>query len=137
MDALLRTLAGPWTMYILWVLRSEGPKRFGALKRRIAGISARVLTERLRLLEAEGLVKRDYEPTVPPQVTYSLTPRARALNGILDQLNGLAVRWHGAVSRARSGPPHRPPPAVTRRAGPQAPSAGRAPRGGPSRPRSR
>lgn len=120
MDTLLRSLAGPWTMYILWVLRSEGPQRFGVLKRRIEGISARVLTERLRLLEAEGLVLRDYEPTVPPQVTYSLAPRARAMNAVLDQLNTLAVRWYAAGGRrpavtpakgARAGARRQQPPA--------------------------
>ena len=40
MDALLRVLMGPWTSYILWVLRSNGPTRFGELKRRVTGISA-------------------------------------------------------------------------------------------------
>ena len=47
MDALLRLLMGPWTTYILWVLRTTNePVRFGELKRRVPGISAKVLTER-------------------------------------------------------------------------------------------
>ncbi len=116
MDELLRVLAGPWTMYVVWVLRSEGPTRFGALKRRIAGVSARVLTERLRLLEAEGLVARHYEPTVPPQVTYSLTTRAQALNGPLDQLNVLARKWHDhPPSAGRKARPVGRPPAGAQR----------------------
>lgn len=113
MDSLLRTLAGPWTMYIVWVLRSEGPTRFGVLKRRIEGISARVLAARLRLLEAEGFVKRDYEPTVPPQVTYSLTPRAHALNPALDQLNALAVKWYAQPTSPGARKPRRSPTRVT------------------------
>ena len=69
MDSLLRLLMGPWTTYILWVLHSNGPTRFGELKRRVAGISAKMLTERLRMLEESGVVHRDHQPTVPPQVT--------------------------------------------------------------------
>ena len=61
MDSLLRTLMGPWTTYILWILRSEGPTRFGELKRKVPGISAKVLTERLRMLEAAGLPMAEAE----------------------------------------------------------------------------
>lgn len=93
MDSLLRTLMGPWTTYILWILRSEGPTRFGELKRKAAGISAKVLTERLRMLEAAGLINRHHEPTIPPQVTYALDDRGRELSSTLDSLNAIAKRW--------------------------------------------
>ncbi|SRR5260221_13625028 len=104
MDGLLRLLMGPWTSYVLWVLRTGGPARFGALKQQIAGVSAKVLTERLRALEAAGIVYRNYEPTVPPAVTYGLTPRGRELDGILDALNDVAVRWQNEDQR-RPGQP--------------------------------
>ncbi len=93
---LMNLLSGPWTMYILWTLSTAGPTRFGALRRQVEGISTKMLTERLRLLEQEGIVHRHYEPTVPPQVTYSLTERSGELVAILDQLNDLAQRWYGA-----------------------------------------
>ena len=93
MDSLLRLLMGPWTTYILWVLRSNGPTRFGELKRRVGGVSAKMLTERLRLLESAGVITRDYQPTIPPQVTYALAPRGRELHPVLDQLNAIAARW--------------------------------------------
>jgi DNA-binding HxlR family transcriptional regulator len=93
MDSLLRLLMGPWTTYILWVLRSNGPTRFGELKRRVPGVSAKVLTERLRMLEEAGVIHRHFEPTIPPQVTYSLTQRGEELRAILDQLNEVARRW--------------------------------------------
>jgi DNA-binding HxlR family transcriptional regulator len=93
MDSILRTLMGPWTTYIVWILRSEGPQRFGSLKRKVEGISAKVLTERLRALEAAGLIARHYEPTIPPQVTYSLAPRGQALSPALDALNKIALQW--------------------------------------------
>eukprot|EP01036_Dinobryon_divergens_P044516 gene44516-59402_t len=51
MDFILRMLMGPWTTYILYNLRTHGPQRFGELKRRVSGISAKMLTERLRTLE--------------------------------------------------------------------------------------
>jgi DNA-binding HxlR family transcriptional regulator len=79
-------------MYILWVLSNSGPTRFGALKRTIEGISTKMLTERLRMLEQEGILYRHFEQTVPPQVTYGLTERAKELMAILDQLDDLAQR---------------------------------------------
>ncbi len=106
MDAVLRQLMGPWTTYILWLLRSEGPLRFGAIKAGMPGISSKVLTERLRQLEASGLVHRDYRPTIPPSVTYSLTARGAELNGVLDGLNQIAMKWaaEDAVAEAAARP---------------------------------
>jgi len=95
MDALLRLLMGPWTTYILWVLRSTSePVRFGELKRRVPGISAKVLTERLRLLERAQVIERRHIATIPPQVSYTLAPRGLELNGVLDNLNEVAMRWN-------------------------------------------
>jgi len=93
MDSLLRVLMGPWTTYILYVLRTNGPTRFGELKRRVAGISAKVLTERLRMLVAADIIQRHYEPTIPPQVTYALAPRGRELADIIDRLDQVAKKW--------------------------------------------
>ena len=93
MDAILRLLMGPWTTYLLWVLCSNGPTRFGELKRRVPGISGKMLTERLRMLEQAGVIYRHYTPTIPPQVTYGLTPRGGELRGVLDDLNTVARRW--------------------------------------------
>jgi len=93
MDSLLRLLMGPWTTYILYVLRANGPTRFGELKRRVAGISAKVLTERLRMLANAEIIERHYEPTIPPQVTYTLAPRGRELGDVIDRLNALAKKW--------------------------------------------
>jgi len=100
MDSLLRLLTGPWTTYILWVLRSRGPTRFGELKRSVPGISAKMLTERLRMLEEARVIFRHYEPTIPPQVTYGLAPRGEELRGALDMLNEVALRWQNEDARA-------------------------------------
>ncbi len=93
MDFILRLLMGPWTTYILYTLGELGPQRFGELKRRVTGVSAKMLTERLRSLEQAGLVTRHYEATIPPKVTYALAPRGHELRSVLDQLAGLGRKW--------------------------------------------
>ena len=93
LDALLRVLSGPWTIYILCRLHQNGPTRFGQLKRQLVGISSKMLTERLRTLERAEIIYRDHHPTVPPQVTYGLTEEGRELTTVLDQLNTLAQQW--------------------------------------------
>jgi DNA-binding HxlR family transcriptional regulator len=96
---LLGILSSPWTLILLHRLHTEGPKRFGELKRRLGTISTKTLTERLRMLEAEGWVTRHYEPTVPPQVTYALAERVLELDGVLTELDRIAERWYGAGAR--------------------------------------
>ena len=92
---LLGILSSPWTMLLLHRLHVEGPKRFGELKRRLGAISTKTLTERLRLLEAEGWVTREYKPTIPPQVTYAITKRVLELDDVMTQLDRIAERWYG------------------------------------------
>ncbi|MDI1288170.1 MAG: helix-turn-helix domain-containing protein [Reyranella sp.] len=102
MDFILRMLMGPWTTYILYNLKTHGPQRFGELKRRVSGVSAKMLTERLRTLEGAGLVKRDYEATIPPKVTYSLTKRGHELDGVLGGLAEVGMRWEAEDAALRS-----------------------------------
>jgi DNA-binding HxlR family transcriptional regulator len=92
---LMDLLASRWTLLLLHRLHVEGPKRFGALRRRLGSISTKTLTERLRTLEAQGLIERAYEPTVPPQVTYSLADRALELEPAILELDRIAERWYG------------------------------------------
>ncbi|MCW5733332.1 MAG: helix-turn-helix transcriptional regulator [Enhydrobacter sp.] len=102
MDYILRMLMGPWTTYIVYNLRTYGPQRFGELKRRVAGVSAKMLTERLRTLEGAGLIKRDYEATIPPKVTYSLTARGHELDEVLGGLADVAIRWQAEDAAAKT-----------------------------------
>ena len=99
---LLGILASPWTLLLLHRLHMEGPKRFGELKQRLGTISTRTLTERLRMLEAEGWLTRHYEPTVPPQVTYAITKRVLELDGVMTELDRIAERWYGKPRKSRS-----------------------------------
>jgi DNA-binding HxlR family transcriptional regulator len=96
---LIGILSTPWTMLLLHRLHLEGPKRFGELKRRLGAISTKTLTERLRMLEGEGWIHRHYEPTVPPQVTYSITDKVMELDGVLTELVEIAERWYGKRSK--------------------------------------
>jgi DNA-binding HxlR family transcriptional regulator len=82
-------------MHILWYLSHNGPMRFGVLRQQVAGISSRVLTERLRMLEATGFVFRHYEQTIPPAVTYGITDRMKDIEKVLAQLEGLSRKWQG------------------------------------------
>lgn len=93
MDFILRILMGPWTTYVVYNLRTYGPQRFGELKRRVGNVSAKMLTERLRTLENAGLIRREYEATIPPKVTYSLTERGHELDQVLDKLAEIGLRW--------------------------------------------
>jgi DNA-binding HxlR family transcriptional regulator len=74
----MRMLAGAWTGHVLWYLR-EGERCFTELQIDIAGISAKILTNRLRRLEREGIIERSTKPTSPPTVWYSLTPVGKEL----------------------------------------------------------
>jgi DNA-binding HxlR family transcriptional regulator len=102
MHGLLEMLARPWMPHILWTLSTNGPTRFGALRRQVEGISSRVLTERLRELERNGFVFRDYEPTIPPSVTYGITSRMKDISKVLEQLAELAKKWQHEDAQAPS-----------------------------------
>ncbi len=96
MHHLVNMLSGPWTTYILWLISSQGPQRFGQLKKHMPQISAKVLTERLRMLEDEQIINRYQEETIPPKVTYSLTQRGKELDNVLNQINKLAQKWYNS-----------------------------------------
>ncbi len=81
-----------WTGIILRILLA-GPQRFGELGEAIGGISERVLSERLKELEAEGVVTRHVDPGPPIRVEYQLTEKGQALWKVVDELGKWAERW--------------------------------------------
>ena len=81
-----------WTGAIVRTLIG-GPRRFNELLAAIPGISDRLLTERLRELEAEAIVKREVFPESPVRVTYELTCSGRELGPALDEIARWAERW--------------------------------------------
>lgn len=93
LHGLMNLLSGTWTTYILWLIRENDEIRFGQLKKQMPSISAKVLTERLRMLEEAGIISRHQENTIPPKVTYKFTKRGHELEKLLDQFNNLAQKW--------------------------------------------
>jgi DNA-binding HxlR family transcriptional regulator len=89
-----------WTTPILWVLNEYGRHRFVELERRIATITPKVLTERLRQLERDGLVVRTYHPEVPPRVEYEISELGRSLAPLFASLAGWSINL-GKVEQAR------------------------------------
>jgi DNA-binding HxlR family transcriptional regulator len=78
-------LGGAWTPNVIWYLR-EGPRRFNELRGDVAGISAKVLSQRLQRLQADGIVDRRVMPTAPPTVEYELTELGRELLPAVDAI---------------------------------------------------
>jgi DNA-binding HxlR family transcriptional regulator len=68
-----------WTTPVLWSLHAFGRQRFVELERRIKGITPKVLTQRLRQLERDGMVVRTYHAEIPPRVEYEISELGRSL----------------------------------------------------------
>jgi DNA-binding HxlR family transcriptional regulator len=81
-----------WNGAILYVLL-DGPCRFNELLARVPNISDRLLTERLRELEAAGMVTREVQPGPPVRVVYELTDAGRALNEVIQSISTWARAW--------------------------------------------
>lgn len=81
-----------WTGGIIRMLLA-GPRRFNELLGAVPGLSDRLLTERLRQLEAEAIIRREVLPGPPVAVTYTLTDRGRELREPLDAIGRWAERW--------------------------------------------
>ena len=74
----LQHMTSRWGTLVLVALTAGGVHRFSALRRRIGGVSERMLAQTLQQLEADGLVHRHAHDVVPPHVDYSLTPLGQA-----------------------------------------------------------
>ena len=95
MSRLQAVLSGKWKILILWYVAFYRVQRFGALLRRLDGITQSTLTRQLRELEADGFLHREVYPEVPPRVEYSLTETGYSLKPILDSM----VAWGDGYKR--------------------------------------
>lgn len=90
-----------WTTPILWELHTYESMRFNELRHVLGGVTAKVLTQRLRQLERDGLIARTSYPQIPPRVDYQITALGRSLAPVFASL----VTWSSAhlhhVDRAR------------------------------------
>ena len=96
-------IGGKWKAVILWELH-EGPKRFGELRRLIAGISEKMLIQQLRELEFDSLVDRHVFHEVPPKVEYSLTALGKALNKAMGPLADWGEKYQRTQAQRASTP---------------------------------
>ncbi|MEU4690128.1 helix-turn-helix domain-containing protein [Actinoplanes sp. NPDC023714] len=90
-----------WTTPILWALNEYGRQRFVELERRLPTITPKVLTQRLRQLERDGLVARTYHAEVPPRVEYEITALGASLGPLFAHLATWADTHLGEVGEAR------------------------------------
>lgn len=100
-NQVLARIGDKWSMQVVMSL-GRGPLRFNELRRRIDGISQRMLTRTLRGLERDGLVSRKVTPTVPPRVDYALTTMGTSLRDPVMALGGWAIEHRHAIAMARS-----------------------------------
>lgn len=96
----LELVTDKWTVLVLYVL-SEHIYRYGALQRELPGISQKMLSQTLRGLEQNGLVKREIYPVVPPKVEYCLTALGKTLVEALRPLCTWAEQYMESVEEAR------------------------------------
>jgi DNA-binding HxlR family transcriptional regulator len=90
-----------WSSAILLAV-ARGARRFSEIRASVPGLSDRMLTQRLRELDAAGLVAREVVPTMPVQVTYRLTSQGSELMASLQPLVHWGRRWHGQRDQERS-----------------------------------
>ena len=96
----LNVIADKWSALIITLLGTR-VHRFNELRRTIGGISAKVLAERLRDLERDGIVYRTVYESVPPSVEYGLTPLGKTLHTPLDAVTHWAERHLRGIAAAR------------------------------------
>ena len=82
----LSRVGDKWSMLVLFTLESNDNQRFKELQRNIPDISQKMLTATLKVLEADGLIRREVFPEVPPRVEYSLTKKGKSLLPLIDNL---------------------------------------------------
>ncbi|MFG2095904.1 winged helix-turn-helix transcriptional regulator [Streptomyces sp. NPDC048612] len=90
-----------WTTPILWVLEHHGRLRFNELQRHLPAITPKVLTQRLRRLERDGLVIRTYHAEIPPRVEYEISALGRTLTPLFAAITDWSEAHLPAVTAAR------------------------------------
>ncbi len=103
-DSLAREIfsdvANKWAFLIIEAL-GERTLRFSELRNEVEGVSHKMLTQNLRMLERYGLVQRKVHPTVPPRVEYTLTEPGQALRATVDGMCGWTHQYLGHIEAAR------------------------------------
>ena len=98
----LGVIGGKWKPLILYFLK-DGAVRFSDLRRSVPDVTQKMLTDRLRELEADGIVRRKVYPQVPPKVEYSLTAYGKTLAPILEAMATWGTKHRRRVSGTGGG----------------------------------
>ena len=98
-EAAISLIDGKWKCVILFQLL-RGTLRFNEIRRRVPGVTQRMLTNQLRELEADGLIVRQVYAEVPPKVEYSLSPLGRSMEPVLVALKGWGDANIGLFAKA-------------------------------------
>ena len=93
-------IGGKWKALILYELQSR-PVRTGELRRLLGGVTEKMLIQQLREMEADGLVRREVFPEVPPRVEYSTTPAGAELNKALGPIAEWGQKYAAAKEASR------------------------------------
>lgn len=88
----MKIISQRWTGLIIYEMMHTGPQRFSEIESSLP-ISGRVLSERLKALEQEGIVNREVFPETPVRIEYSLTDKGRALEPVLKNIESWAYQW--------------------------------------------
>ncbi|GAA2213780.1 helix-turn-helix domain-containing protein [Nonomuraea monospora] len=103
-DSLAREIfsdvANKWALLIIEAL-GDRTLRFSELRKEVEGISHKMLTQNLRMLERNGLAERKVHPTVPPRVEYTLTQPGQALRATVDLICGWTHEYFTHIESAR------------------------------------
>ncbi|WP_326596105.1 winged helix-turn-helix transcriptional regulator [Streptomyces sp. NBC_01803] len=99
----LELIASKWTMLVLVALEDGRPTRFNELRRRLDGVTPKMLTQTLRALERDGLLTRAVYPTVPPRVEYRLTGLGVGVGRLIAGLTEWSKEHIGEILDARAG----------------------------------
>ena len=81
----LDIIGGKWKILIIWRLK-DGSQRYGELRRSLSKVTHKMLTQQLRELERDEIIKRKVYPEVPPKVEYSLTLLGESIIPVIDML---------------------------------------------------
>lgn len=90
----LKMLGTKWSILIIRELLMGQTCRYGELKKKLEGISTKTLTQKLRNLEEENIVKRKVYAQTPPKVEYSLTDQGKDLKNVLQGMKKWYEKWH-------------------------------------------
>ncbi|GAA1556742.1 helix-turn-helix domain-containing protein [Actinomadura kijaniata] len=107
----LDRIGDKWSVLVVLSLL-DGPRRFTELRHTIGGVTPKVLTQTLRVMERDGLLTREVFAEVPPRVEYALTPLGRSLRAPIEAVTAWAEANVGAVVAARARHDERASPAA-------------------------